>query len=120
MLNQIDVRGVDEMFKFPRGEVMNHIGQGGWTGTLQPERNMDFVTPRQLLRASDPGESTADDHYMFYTHRKTSSTGVSIGDWKRMNGLNSDREESLRRVRTLRNTWRVSNAGPVKSVLGLS
>jgi hypothetical protein len=40
---------------------------------------MDLVIPRQLLRASYPGESTADDHYMFYTHRKTSSTGASIG-----------------------------------------
>ena len=33
---------------------------------LVHERNMDFVIARQLLRACDSGESTADDHYILF------------------------------------------------------
>jgi len=46
---------------------------------LVHERNMDLLIPRQLLSASDPGESAADDHYMFYTHRKTSQQEFQSG-----------------------------------------
>ena len=57
-----------------RPEIRGHnVGTLLMVVMLVHERNMDFVIARQLLRACDSGESTADDHYMFCSHEKPPS-----------------------------------------------